>query len=235
MKLELQEDGIVTLDADRYSDARAIPGAKYSDELRTWTLPLAWSTCIVARAVLGGDLEVGPALSAWAGTEKKRVDEADAARAAEAGPAWQPAVSGDPDDVVDRNEAGEVVADDGEPDRWWEEVYGGMPEWIHAPKPVWKDLTVHFRNPDDYEEFGRKLTGRPLPTSQRSIFYPLAEQLKQSEWRWVDADSDPASLPATARSGGPEKPGRKAKGGKPSTKAAGGGGTALDALLGSLT
>jgi hypothetical protein len=233
MKLELQEDGIVTLDADRYSDARAIPGAKYDEERREWTLPLSWATCIVARAALGGDLEVGPALTAWAQTEKKRVDEAEAARVAEAGPEWKPNALGDPDDVVDRNEAGELVEEEG--DRWWEEVYGGMPEWMHAPKPVWKDLTVHFRNPEDYEEFGRKLTGRTLPTSQRSIFYPLAEQLKQSEWRWVDADSDPASLPATARSGGPEKPGRKAKG--PSTKAASsnGGGTALDTLLGSLT
>jgi len=50
---------------------RQIPGARHDSKRQLWTLPLSWATCVVARGVLGGTLEVGPDLNAWAAQDRE--------------------------------------------------------------------------------------------------------------------------------------------------------------------
>lgn len=57
-----------------------IPGKEYRDG--RWTLPLAWSACIQARALFGARLKVGPQLGAWSRLEKQRRDSVLALREA---------------------------------------------------------------------------------------------------------------------------------------------------------
>lgn len=58
---------------------KEIPGKRYESDMKRWTLPLSWAACLQARAVFGHydpakqtGLAVGPALAAWARTEKQR-------------------------------------------------------------------------------------------------------------------------------------------------------------------
>ncbi len=49
-----------------------IPGKSWDAKRSVYTLPLAWSACIQARAILGDRLKVGMGLSAWSRAEKAR-------------------------------------------------------------------------------------------------------------------------------------------------------------------
>lgn len=74
-----------------------IPGKEYRDG--RWTLPLAWSACIQARALFGARLKVGPQLGAWSRLEKQRRDGVLALREArEPLPSYLPV--NDHDDVL---------------------------------------------------------------------------------------------------------------------------------------
>jgi hypothetical protein len=59
-----------------------IPGKTWDAKRNVYTLPLAWSACIQARAILGDRLKVGNPLAAWSRTEKARRDEVMHVRAA---------------------------------------------------------------------------------------------------------------------------------------------------------
>lgn len=77
-RVDLDGDKII-LRAPEKSDTvvKQIPGARWDRERRLWTLPLSWASCVVARGVIGRELEVGPKLAEWAKTEKeRRVDPA---------------------------------------------------------------------------------------------------------------------------------------------------------------
>jgi SNF2 family DNA or RNA helicase len=50
---------------------KAIPGARWHNDERYWHLPLSWASCVVARAVFGPALTVGPELNAWAAREQE--------------------------------------------------------------------------------------------------------------------------------------------------------------------
>lgn len=45
---------------------KAVPGAKWDGEKRTWTVPLSWPACLALRSEFGADLEIGPNLKVWA-------------------------------------------------------------------------------------------------------------------------------------------------------------------------
>lgn len=45
---------------------KRIPGKRWDRANKYWTLPLAWSSCVVARSIFGDDLKVGTHLGAWA-------------------------------------------------------------------------------------------------------------------------------------------------------------------------
>lgn len=86
MRIELEDDSIV-LEAPLVTNSRAkeIPGAKHDVRARVWRLPLSWATCVIARGVFGDELEVGPALAAWAQQEyAERIAPALEAREAKA-------------------------------------------------------------------------------------------------------------------------------------------------------
>ncbi|MBR0406350.1 MAG: DEAD/DEAH box helicase [Eggerthellaceae bacterium] len=51
-----------------------IPGKAWDSSVKRWTLPLSWSACVQARAILGSDLKVGVRLGAWSRLEKQRRD-----------------------------------------------------------------------------------------------------------------------------------------------------------------
>lgn len=57
-----------------------IPGKAWDGKRSIYTLPLSWSACIQARAILGDRLKVGNLLSAWSRAEKARRDAALALR-----------------------------------------------------------------------------------------------------------------------------------------------------------
>jgi SNF2 family DNA or RNA helicase len=51
----------------RVKDAvKAVPGAKWDADLRRWTVPLTWPSCISLRAQLGDALAIEPDLNEWA-------------------------------------------------------------------------------------------------------------------------------------------------------------------------
>lgn len=71
MKIELT-DGVIVLRApmNAATTVRQVPGARHDAKRNVWTLPLSWGTCIVARAVFGDELEIGPKLAEWAREER---------------------------------------------------------------------------------------------------------------------------------------------------------------------
>src|SRR3954470_22905873 len=52
---------------------RTLPGARWSKDDGTWSVPLAWTSCLALRGVFGDDLEVGDDLSKWAWARKRDV------------------------------------------------------------------------------------------------------------------------------------------------------------------
>lgn len=44
-------------------------GAKYDENIRDWTMPLSWASCVILRGVWGSDLEIDDRLNAWAAHE----------------------------------------------------------------------------------------------------------------------------------------------------------------------
>lgn len=60
---------------------RAVPGARYDKDARTWSVALSWANCLCLRGVFGERLTIGDELRAWAAAEREgRVDPAMAAR-----------------------------------------------------------------------------------------------------------------------------------------------------------
>lgn len=51
---------------------RQIPGARFNTKERTWSFPLSYATCIVARGVFGAELSVGDELVLWVRKEMAR-------------------------------------------------------------------------------------------------------------------------------------------------------------------
>lgn len=86
MKMELDASGgHIALKAppNAATIVRQIPGARHDAKRQTWLLPVSWATCVVARAVVGDDLQIGPRLSEWAKRERAgRIDPALAMREA---------------------------------------------------------------------------------------------------------------------------------------------------------
>ncbi len=224
---ELVDDGICLAAPSSVLEVKEIPGARFVEN--KWHLPLSWATCVTMRSVLGSKLIVGEKLTEWAKDERNRVDQVAEAREADA-PAWEPDTS-----VRERGEDGEVP----DPDvtkEWWYPLYQGMPEWINRRIDAWRTVKVHFRGPDDLEEFSR-LVGQNIGPTVPALWYPKAEPLAQDEWRWVDEDSKPEDLPRGSRKPTQQlgrkpksdsKP-RTAKAGKPQKAAAG---SQMEALLG---
>ena len=66
-------DGLIAINSDyRVKDLiKAVPGAKWNPDLRVWTVPLSWTSCLALRAELGDSLRIGPDLMKWATTEKR--------------------------------------------------------------------------------------------------------------------------------------------------------------------
>jgi SNF2 family DNA or RNA helicase len=81
---ELNESGDqIIIDAEwRYKElCKSIPGATWSAKDSQWRMPVSWSGCLALRSTFKTQLEIGPALSAWAMSEKTtRVDPSNALR-----------------------------------------------------------------------------------------------------------------------------------------------------------
>lgn len=86
MKMELDASGAhIALKAppNAATIVRQIPGARHDAKRQTWLLPVSWATCVVARAVVGDELQIGPRLREWAVRERQgRIDPALAMREA---------------------------------------------------------------------------------------------------------------------------------------------------------
>lgn len=71
LAIELVGDEIVVPEP-AYRDReriKLVPGTRWEAKDRTWRAPLAWTTCHAFRGVFGQELQIGPALTAWAETE----------------------------------------------------------------------------------------------------------------------------------------------------------------------
>lgn len=51
---------------------KSIPGAKWSEKLRSWTVPLTWPSCVALRKEFGVGLTIGDELRVWALHEKEQ-------------------------------------------------------------------------------------------------------------------------------------------------------------------
>jgi SNF2 family DNA or RNA helicase len=70
--VDLDEAGqAIVIKADwRFKElCKSIPGATWKPKEEVWTLPLSWGGCLSLRSTFKGDLEIGPALGAWATKE----------------------------------------------------------------------------------------------------------------------------------------------------------------------
>lgn len=66
-----------TLEQTPWNDTypiKQIPGKKWDSDIKRWTLPLSWSSCIVLRSQFGERLVVGKALGEWSRTKRWRRD-----------------------------------------------------------------------------------------------------------------------------------------------------------------
>lgn len=61
---------------------KLVPGTNWDKDTKTWAAPLSWSACIAFRGVFGSSLQIGPALTEWATSQRKVVDEALSLRTA---------------------------------------------------------------------------------------------------------------------------------------------------------
>src|SRR3954471_1845478 len=52
---------------------RTLPGARWAKDDNTWSVPLAWTSCLALRDVFGEDLVVMDDLSKWAWERKRNV------------------------------------------------------------------------------------------------------------------------------------------------------------------
>lgn len=71
VRAEINDNNRIEIFSD-YRDkeyCKAIPGARWSKESRTWSAPLAWSSCKVLRSQFGARLEIGDELYKWAKNE----------------------------------------------------------------------------------------------------------------------------------------------------------------------
>lgn len=68
---------------------------------------------------------------------------------------------------------------------WWDDIWQGMPEFIHTDLEPWRSIRVHFATPDDMRAFA-KLVGQPLTAKTQSLWYPEAEIGHYSDKRYAD-------------------------------------------------
>jgi len=84
VNVDLDETGTyISISVDwRFKElCKSLPGATYDSKTTKWKAPLSWTTCLALRSTFRTDLEIGPALAAWAMNEKAtKVDPAMALR-----------------------------------------------------------------------------------------------------------------------------------------------------------
>lgn len=72
---EISEDGsaiVVTTKWQEKELIKLVPGSRWSQTNRIWTVPLTWPACLQLRGIFTVDLEVGPNLAQWSWTQKQR-------------------------------------------------------------------------------------------------------------------------------------------------------------------
>lgn len=55
---------------------QSIPGRHWSTELKAWSLPVSWPSCVVLRATFGARVKIGPELTTWAQSKRSGMDKA---------------------------------------------------------------------------------------------------------------------------------------------------------------
>jgi SWI/SNF-related matrix-associated actin-dependent regulator 1 of chromatin subfamily A len=84
VSVDLDESGQnIIINAEwRYKElCKSIPGATWVAKESLWRMPVSWSGCLALRSTFRSDLEIGPALGAWAANEKAtRIDPSNALR-----------------------------------------------------------------------------------------------------------------------------------------------------------
>ncbi len=90
VSVELDESGkhiIINAEWRLKELCKSIPGATWSAREQIWRLPTSWASCLALRSTFKENLEIGPALSAWAINERNtRIIPANALREAETMP-----------------------------------------------------------------------------------------------------------------------------------------------------
>jgi SNF2 family DNA or RNA helicase len=86
VELDQAGDSIVIQAEWRFKEVcRALPGAKWDANMNVWRIPVSWTGCLALRSTFKEDLQIGPALAAWALRERlNRIDPANALRELEA-------------------------------------------------------------------------------------------------------------------------------------------------------
>lgn len=70
---------------------KQIPGARWSPQTKTWSVPLSWASCVVLRGIFRDDLTIGAGIAEWGWRKKTDVDEMLKMRALVA-PDWEETV-----------------------------------------------------------------------------------------------------------------------------------------------
>ena len=68
---------------------------------------------------------------------------------------------------------------------WWDDLWQGMPEFVHEDLEPWSSIKVHFACPADMRVFAR-LVGQPITARTQSLWHPEAEIGKMADKRYAD-------------------------------------------------
>lgn len=71
----------------------------------------------------------------------------------------------------------------------WEEHWQDMPEYEQEENGPWKTINVHFRNKEDFEEFG-DIIKQHMSEKTKTIWHPKLHVTKNSLLRWVEEDDE---------------------------------------------
>ena len=73
----------------------------------------------------------------------------------------------------------------------WEDAWKGMPEYKQEAKKPYREMTIKFRNEDDFIEFC-KMIDQKFSEKTKWAWYPKLEINRLIDLRWVD-DEDTGS------------------------------------------
>jgi hypothetical protein len=73
-------------------------------------------------------------------------------------------------------------------ERWWDEHWQGMPEFVMGNTEPLQKITVSFNSFEDVKEFGERLGIRVTPRTDSVWFPPPTDYIAPKHFTYIDAE-----------------------------------------------